>query len=174
MPSFFYFCQVDHYYFSHDKNHLLKDAQKSKKDVLIESWVIQSIEGYLTINNPMGLVDDFIKSITQVSSYNTKFLADTYDYLSAAYRLIYSSNQLEFLWDGGSHFIKYGNEWETQFNHWMHGLTKVDPINRSILKACVLKDDSSFGLLEKNFKRLVLSELKLKWDGRKKMLTQVA
>ena len=165
---------VQDYYFNQDKNYLLKNAQQAKKAVLLEKWVLQSIDGYMTMHNPMGLVDDFVRSILSVTHYNTAFLSETYDYLAAAYRFLYSSNQLEFLWDGRSHLQKYQEEWETQFDHWIYGFSMTDNINRPIIRACVLKDDSSLILLEKNFSKSVLKELKLKWDGRKKSLIKAA
>ena len=173
MSTLFYFC-AEMQYFHLDKNYLLKEAQKNKKDVLLEKWVLQSIEGYMITNNPMGLVDAFIERVSGVTNYSTDFLSDTYDLLAASYRFLFSSNQLEFLWDGSSHFLKYSEEWETQFNHWIYGLCLQDHINRSILKTCVLKENGNHLLLEKNFSRLVLLHLNLKWDGRKKLLERVA
>lgn len=161
-------------YFSQDKNYLLKEAQRVNKLVLLEKWVLQSIDGYMELHNPMGLIDDFVKSIMGVTTYKTAFLDETYDYLAAGYRMLYSSNQLEFLWDGRSHLQKYQEEWETQFEHWIYGLSRVDAINRPIIRACVLKDDSSLILLQKHFTKSVLKQIKLKWDGRRKSLVKAA
>ncbi len=140
----------------------------------MEKWVLQSIDAYMELHNPMGLIDDFVRSILSVTNYKTAFLEESYDFMAAGYRFLYSSNQLEFLWDGGSHFHKYQDEWETQFNHWIYGLTRIDQINRPIIRACVLKDDSSLLLMQKNFGRAILKELKLKWDGRRKSLVKAA
>ena len=162
------------YYFSGDKNHILKDAQFANKEVLLDKWVIKSLEAYLAINNPMGLVDDFIQKITSIRDYDISFLGEAYDFLAASYRLKYSSNQLEFLWDGRSHFVKYTEDWEIQFDSWVRELAFLDPLNRMIIKTCILKESSNHMLLEKNFTRIMLSHLKLKWDGRKKSLVKAA
>ena len=162
------------HYFHLDKNYLLKEAQESKKHLLLEKWVLQSIDGYMQTNNPMGLVDDFIQKISGITNYKTDFLEETYDLLAASYRFLFSSNQLEFLWDGSSHFLKYSQEWENQFNHWIYGLSLQDHFTRPILKACVLKEIGNYQLLQKNFSRLTLLHVNLKWDGRKKSLEKVA
>lgn len=172
--TFFNFVTVESFFFDQDKNYLLKKAQQSSSDVLMEKWVLQSINAYMELHNPMGLVDDFVRSIMGVTRYKTAFLEESYDFLAAGYRLLYSSNQLEFLWDGKSHLQKYQEEWENQFNHWIYGLTRIDAINRPIIRACVLKDDSSMRLMERNFSRSVLKELELKWDGRRKSLVKAA
>ena len=145
-----------------------------QRNVLIEKWVLEAIDGYMRLNNPMGLVDDFIERIVSVTKYNHNFLFSSYDFLAAGYRLLYASNQLEFVWDGRSQLTKYSEEWEVQFSHWIHGLSFQDSINRSIIKACVLKEDSTFSLLEKNFTRLVLTHVKLRWDGRSRKLVRSA
>ncbi len=170
---FFYFCDVERY-FHLDKNHLLKSAQDANKEVMLEKWVLQAVEGYLLVNNPLGLVDDFVRSITSVTHYDKDFLRQTYDWIAGGYRLLYASNQLEFLWDGRSHFEKYSEEWERQFSHWIYGLSLQDQINRSIIRVCVLKEESNSDLLERNFSRLVLGHLNLRWDGRKKTLEKFA
>lgn len=162
------------YFFSQDKNYLLKKAQNESRDVLMEKWVLQSVQAYMELHNPMGLVDDFVRSIMGVTNYRKEFLVETYDFMAAAYRFLYSSNQLEFLWDGRSHLQKYQDEWETQFDHWIYGLSRIDNINRPVIRACVLKDDSSLLLMQKNFSKAVLKELKLKWDRRRKSLVKAA
>lgn len=140
----------------------------------MEKWVLQTIDGYMELHNPMGLIDDFVKSILGVTTYNTAFLSETYDLLAAGYRLLYSSNQLEFLWDGSSHLQRYQEEWENQFEHWIYGMSRQDAINRPIIRACILKDDSSLTLLQKQFTKTVLKQIKLKWDGRRKSLFKAA
>ncbi len=152
----------------------MKEAQSLSKEVLLEKWVLNAIEGYMITNNPLGLVDSFIAKLSKITTYELSFLRPTYDYLAAAYRYYYATNQLEFVWDGRSHLVKYTEEWETQFNHWTYGLALQDPINRSLLKACVLRDGGNYELLQKNFTRLVLAHLRLKWDGRKKSLEKIA
>lgn len=165
---------MEDYFFSQDKNYLLKKAQQANREVLLEKWVLQSINAYMELHNPMGLIDDFVRSIMGVTNYKTAFLEESYDFMAAAYRFLYSSNQLELIWDGRSHQQKYQDEWETQFDHWTYGLTRIDNINRPIIRACVLKDDSSLLLMQKNFSKAILKELKLKWDGRRKSLVKAA
>ncbi len=165
---------MEGYYFDQDKNYLLKEAQALTKDVLLEKWVLQGIEGYIQLNNPLGLVDDFIRTLVNVTHYDTQLLSGIYDFMAAGYRLKYSTNQLEFLWDGRSHLAVYRDEWTTQYNHWIYGLSMNDHINRSIIKACVLKQGGSTTLLERNLSRMVLGHLNLRWDGRKKALLKVA
>ena len=162
------------YYFSQDKNYLLKEAQQASREVLLEKWVLQSINAYMELHNPLGLIDDFVRSIMEVTNYKTDFLEKSFDFMAAAYRFLYSSNQLEFLWDGRSHLQKYQDEWATQFDHWIYGLSRIDNINRPVIRACVLKDDSSMLLMQRNFSKAILKELKLKWDGRGKSLVKVA
>ena len=165
---------MEDFFFDQDKNYLLKEAQSLSKEVLLEKWILQSIEGYIQLNNPLGLVDDFIRKLVNITHYDTQLVSDIYDLIAAAYRLKYASNQLEFLWDGRSHLATYREEWTTQYNHWIYGLSMHDSINRSIIKVCVLKQNGSIALLEKNLSRIVLNQLGLRWDGRKKSLIRVA
>ncbi|MEM9326032.1 MAG: hypothetical protein AAGA85_10265 [Bacteroidota bacterium] len=165
---------MDGYYFDQDKNYLLKTAQEQNKQVLLEKWVLQAIESYIQVNNPMGLVDDFIRTIVNVSHYDTRLISESYDFLAAGYRLKYSSNQLKFLWDGRSHLAVYREEWTTQYNHWIFGLCFNDQVNRAIIKSCVLKQGGITTLLERNLLRIILKQLDLQWDGRRKKLRKAA
>jgi len=168
------FVIVERFFFDQDKNYLLKEAQSLSKEVLLEKWVLQSVESYIQLHNPLGLVDDFIRRLGHVTHYDTEVIDNIYDLIAAGYRLKYASNQLEFLWDGRSHLAAYREQWTTQYSHWIYGLSLNDAVNRSIIKVCVLKQNGSTTLLEKNLTRIVMDQIGLKWDGRRKSLVRVA
>ena len=50
---------IEQKYFYGDKNYLLKTVQAFSKEALIDYWAVEAYQGYMSIENPLGLEDNF-------------------------------------------------------------------------------------------------------------------
>lgn len=105
-------------FFPLDKNYLLEEAQLSLQDSLLCSLVEKAKSAYQVENNPLQLEDAFSLRIKNYKPKNLKPLHGFYHTLAGIYRFKFGHNQLEFLWDGQSHFEKYQHDWTRIFNCW--------------------------------------------------------
>jgi hypothetical protein len=156
-------------YFDQDKNTILRAAQGFVEPQLLTLWVEKALEGYSINENPMGLVDDFILSIQEVDKYNTAFLSELYTILAAIYRLKKGNNQLEFIWDGRSHYEVYAEIWREEFENWMNYFCNQPEVYRAIIKVCVLKQGTNNKFLFYGIRRSILNYFKVE-ISRNKML----
>lgn len=156
-------------YFDQDKNTILRAAQGFIEPQLLNVWVEKAMEGYNINENPMGLVDDFILELQAVKTYDTEFLSELYSLLAAIYRLKKGNNQLEFIWDGRSHYEVYAENWITEFEEWMKYFCNQPEIYRAIIKVCVLKQGTNNKFLFYGMRRNILSYFKIV-VGRDKMM----
>lgn len=125
-------------FFPFDKNYILKEAQASLRNELLCSLVDKVKKSYLSFCNPLGLEDDTVLKIKGSVKYETRLLEDFYNYLAGIYRYKFSSNQLEFLFDGNSHFNKYSKYWEAVFQEWIDDLTSNPNFLKAILEISIL------------------------------------
>jgi len=125
--------------FTLDKNYILKEVQIKLKKQLLTNLVNEIKEYYIQNSNPLGLVDPTISSIQNHSSSDIEYLEPFYFELAGIYRLKHGENQLEFLFDGSSHYIKYMEDWEKTFIKWTRKFFKHQHFIRAILEASVLK-----------------------------------
>lgn len=105
--------------FPADKNYILKEAQASLKDTLLEQASVQIIQAYRQHYNPLGLIDEFILKLEEYTFASNPVLEGLYHDLASYYRFLNAGNQLELLFDGDSHFKKYSIEWEEAFLKWV-------------------------------------------------------
>ena len=54
---------IEQKYFYDDKNYLLKTVQAFSKEALTIYWAVEAYHGYMTMENPLGLEDNFTLSI---------------------------------------------------------------------------------------------------------------
>jgi len=108
--------------FPADKNYILKEAQVSLKDVLIEKTAFRVLHAYRSHYNPLGIVDEFILTLENYTFESNPVLEGLYFDLAVYYRFQNADNQLELLFDGDSHFKKYSKDWEEAYLQWIDEL----------------------------------------------------
>ena len=124
--------------FTSDKNYILKEAQFSQKEYLLKKLVLNTKQYYLHEYNPLGIVDETIRTILEIRNIDTTFLDHFYYELSGIYRFKYGKNQLEFLFDGDSHLEKYTKDWECKFHKWTHDFLTYRHFVRAVLEGAFL------------------------------------
>lgn len=158
-------------YFDQDKNSILRAAQGFVEPQLLNSWVKIAFDTYMQLENPMGLMDDFIVKLKSIESYNTAFLQEIYEILAAIYRLKKGNNQLEFIWDGRSHYEVYAENWSEWFEEHVKHFCLQPEVYRAIIKACILQEDVNHKFLFYGIRRLVLGHYNLKMSRNKHLKT---
>ena len=124
--------------FTLDKNYLLKEVQIKLRAKLLRQLVSDIKVLYLDKFNPLGLVDETILKLNSTECQDIDYLNSFYYELAGIYRLKYGENQLEFLFDGSSHYIKYEKDWQRKFNRWMHDFSHHKHFVRAILEGSYL------------------------------------
>ena len=94
---------MEHRLFISDKNYLLKEAQFSQKNYLLQKLIRSVKRIYMEDCNPLGIMDDTILKLKDSKAFGVEFLDRFYFELAGIYRFKYGENQLEFLFDGVSH-----------------------------------------------------------------------
>lgn len=129
-------------YFPRDKNYILEKAQLSVREALLQYLVDFVKVEYLLRFNPLGLSDDTCLKIQTHAGSNFDQLDEFYLSLAGVFRYkYYSSNQLEFLFDGRSDFEKYQDEWSAEFKRWAKDLCRQESFIRAILELTVFYPD---------------------------------
>lgn len=156
-------------YFKQDKNSILRAAQGFVEPQLLKRWIEIALESYMQLENPMGLIDDFILELKSKKEYDVSFLQELYEILSAIYRYKKGDNQLEIIWDGRSHYEVYAENWSIEFESWVKAFCMRPEVYRAIIKACILQQGSNTRFLYYGIRKLILNHFKLK-IGRNKLL----
>jgi len=97
--------------FPDDKNYILNEVQASQKDSLLKYLAQFVKQYYLQHHNPLGLIDDTILEIQKDKDIPSEAFDGFYHDLSAIYRFKHGEVQLEFLFDGTTHYEKYEADW---------------------------------------------------------------
>ena len=140
--------------FPSDKNYILKEVQLRTENELL-TWLVDYVkEYYETFHNPLGLIDDTIETIRSSHFENTKLFNEFYSDLAGIYRYKHGEIQLEFLFDGNSHYTKYKSEWKVTFMKWVTQLLNQRVVMRAFLEITV------FGVSREKQLELILSRLK--------------
>lgn len=147
-----------HRFFKFDKNYILKEAQEAERERLLQQLVSAVKDTYLLENNPLGLIDDTVKTIQDSVNPNTRKLHDFYNILAGIYRFKHGSNQLEFLFDGASHFEKYKQEWAVAFKSWYCLFCQKPTFIRAVLEVSVFFPKHRKGQLAEARMRAFLSQ----------------
>lgn len=141
--------------FTLDKNYLLKEAQLQLKNQLLQELVSKVRKTYLQEYNPLGLMDDIIRSILDAENPRLGCLYNFYYELAGIYRYKYGENQLEFLFDGTPHVEKYRRDWQRHFRKWSDHFCTHRHFLRAVLEGCLLnpgsKTDQLVGIRLKHF-----------------------
>ena len=141
--------------FPSDKNYILKEVQvRTESELLL--WLVEYVkEYYETFHNPLGLIDTTIESIRSATFNNSALFQEFYNDLAGIYRYKHGETQLEFLFDGNSHYTKYKSEWKVTFMKWVSQLLANHVVMRAFLEITV------FGVERENQVELILNRLKL-------------
>lgn len=133
--------------FPTDKNYILKEAQYASKDTLLQYLGDAVKEYYLIHHNPLGLVDDTILKIQQSVDFPHQPFDEFYNDLCTLYRFKHSQVQLEFLFDGRSHFDKYTDDWKIYFKQSVMGFCVNRFFVRAVLDIVVFHQSDRVALL---------------------------
>ncbi len=135
--AFFEEARAARKWFLMDKNYILKEAQLVLQDELTEWLVAYARAYYQQQYNPLGLVDSTVARIRQAEFSAYHVLQPFYEKLASVYRYKHGEVQLEFLFDGASHYDKYKNDWGETFKQWVHELFNRWLALRAILEITV-------------------------------------
>jgi hypothetical protein len=133
---------MDSKLFTLDKNYILKEAQIKLRSRLLRQLVSDVVSVYLERFNPLGLLDETILRIQQNQKFDIDYLDSFYYELAGIYRLKYGENQLEFLFDGSSHYTKYQEDWQKNFRKWTKAFYEHTHFLRAILEGSILSPEA--------------------------------
>ncbi len=114
---------MDNRLFLLDKNYLLKQVQSDLR-LELQVQLIEDIKvGYFQLFNPLRLSDEKSNQIEAFQPIHFSFFDELYDILCGIYRFQIGDNQLEFLFDGRSHYDKYVEDWTSAFRAYTQQLS---------------------------------------------------
>ena len=151
-------CAMQRKLFPFDKNHILKEAQLACKAALLNELVENSKQSYLNLCNPLGLEDDPIRKIKASKHFEMHLLEDLYEHLAGIYRYKYGSNQLEFMFNGKTHYEKYQEDWTMAFHEWTTGFCQEVNFLKAILEVTVFYPKNRKALLAGNRLKAFISQ----------------
>ncbi len=137
-------------YFPLDKNYILEKAQLDLEKELIKYLVQFSKDFYLNTYNPLGIEDATITSIKNHETNYTDRLEDFYRNLAGIYRFKHGQNQLEFLFDGTDHYLKYCEDWSIIFKKWLVNFCMKPNFLRAVLELTVFYPEGRKAALAEN------------------------
>lgn len=123
-----------------DKNYILRQAQFAMEEELLEQMVYELKRSYTFLYNPLQLMDATYARILDEFEYPSDRIRLIYRQLCGIYRFRHGDNQLEFLFDGRSHFDKFKEEWEACFIDWVKKLGQHEPYVKTMLRMTILFD----------------------------------
>jgi hypothetical protein len=153
---------MNSYFFPYDKNYILKEAQLKSKELLLNDTVLITRDIFEKLENPMGLVDDFMLELRNENVFDLQSLDKFYELASVIYRFKFGNNQLSFIWDGSSHFEQYQKEWTEKYHQWVFEFAQSKTFRRIILKSCILEKGQNHSMLTGHLNRFLLSKYNLK------------
>lgn len=123
-----------------DKNVIFRQAQSLLEDQSLELMVEELKSAYTIWYNPLGLMDDTYRQIMNRSEFSKDRIGVIYAQLCGIYRYQYTSNQLEFIFDGKSHLERYQDDWKGQFLLWLRELGRHERYVKTLLRMTLLYD----------------------------------
>lgn len=148
--------------FKQDKNYILREAQIDLQDQLLSETVAIAVTNFERLENPLGLEDDFIRSLKQQQRVHVDFLSGPYQLLADTYRFLNPDNQLTFVWDGNSQYTKYAKDWSDAYRAWQHELAAYPSFSRLIIKGALFGSETNNVFLEKELSRIIKGHFKVK------------
>jgi len=134
----------------------------------LEAMVLELKRSYTALYNPLGLMDSTYAQILDTMEFPKEWVCVIYRQLAGIYRYKFGSNQLEFLFDGRSHFDKYKEDWHQQFVAWVRELGQHESYVKTMLRMTVLFDTATRAEFSENrCKSFVNEYFELKFVKRK-------
>jgi len=151
-------------YFSLDKNYILKQAQADYQLEFLTTMVETTKSAYYTYCNPLGLHDEFIEKLQSVQHYKLEHLEFFYLKLAGIYRYKYGhDNQLEFIFNGPSHYEKFKTNWEQCFFEWIEEFNKDTRFIKAVLEIAVFyPEDQRVDLAESKLNTFIQDHFEVK------------
>jgi hypothetical protein len=137
-------------YFSLDKNYILEKAQLDLESELICYLIDFSKDYYQKQCNPLGIEDCTVIAIKEHQTEYTARLEEFYRNLAGVYRFKYGQNQLELLFDGNDHYIKYVEDWKSTFKTWLFDFCLKPNFLRAVLELTVFYPEGRKSELAEN------------------------
>jgi len=136
--------------FPFDKNYILKEAQHLHRPFLLQYTHKKVCRYYFENHNPLGIIDDTIKTILDCENPRVENLEYIYDCLAGIYRFKHGETQLEFLFEGQSHFEKYSSEWKAAYKKWIKHFCQYPTFIKAVLEATVFYPEERKSVLAIN------------------------
>ncbi len=150
-------------YFLLDKNYILKEAQQAHQDRLLKKMIDQVVATYLSVHNPLGLIDDTVLKISRYKPGKIDHLYELYDLLAGIFRYHIGTNQLEFLFDGVSHYEKYEADWIQCYERWLSEFSRNERFLKMVLSLTVFyQDEHSASMALSRLKYFISNHFNLK------------
>ncbi len=148
---------MDQRFFPYDKNYILKQVQQDLEPDLLTQLIQYSKVAYHHLYNPLGLNDDTSIRVRNYEKNQLIYLHTFYTTISGIYRFKFGNNQLEFLWDGRTHYEKYCEEWKEGFVQWMKEFCQKPQFLKAVLAATVFCKNRRQGELAENRLRIFVN-----------------
>lgn len=150
-------------------------AQEDMRKALLKGMVDMVKKNYEAYYNPLGLVDDTILQIRQSKRYPVEPFLDFYHDLSVIYRYKFGEIQLEFIWDGRSHYQKYCDDWQAYFIQSVNELCQSESFIKVVLAISVfMKPGTRDKLVKARLKNLLTQRYDLKISKQKGLILRKA
>jgi len=150
-------------FFPFDKNYVLEEAQLASKDHLLQELFQQVKDHYLSHHNPLALEDETTLAIQACKDPQLNRLEGLYAQLAGIYRYKFGENQLEFLFDGQSHYQKYMEEWVSTFRSWVMEFCLHSHFLKTVLEFTVFHtENTKLSLIDSRMKHFISTQFELK------------
>lgn len=157
--------------FPFDKNYILKEAQAELKERLLREMVEKARTFYFLQYNSLGLIDDTIRELQETEEFDLSQFDLFYEMLAGIYRYKYSSNQLELLFDGGEHFLKYSEDWKASFETWVNKFCLHKNFLLAVLELAIFYPNrGKVHFKSRRLQNFLTDYFQMKWYKRKGLL----
>lgn len=133
-----------------DKNYILRQAQSAKEEELIGLMVTELKKSYTFLYNPLQIMDDTYFRIMNSTEFPVNRIKIIYRQLCGIYRYHNGNNQLEFLFDGRTHFEKFQDDWTLALINYLRQLGQHEQYIKTMLRMTVLYDTEPRALWAEN------------------------
>lgn len=126
-----------------DKNYILRQAQSVLEEELIDRMIFELKRSYTLLYNPLCLMDPTYERILDTFDFPRDRVKMIYRQLCGIYRYKHGDNQLEFLFDGRTHFEKFQEDWSEALIHYVQRLGNHEQYVKTLLRMTILFDTES-------------------------------
>lgn len=126
-----------------DKNYILRQAQTVLEEELIDLMVFELKRSYTCLYNPLQLMDTTYVQILDTFDFPRDRARLIYRQLCGIYRYKHGDNQLEMLFDGRTHLVKFQEDWSTVLLAYVTELGIHEQYVKTMLRMTLLFDNES-------------------------------